>query len=368
MTSRATIAVLAVVIAVATHSAPAIAGERDEAKAAEHFALAEQAEARGDWQTAILEYKRAYALKPHPSVLFNIANNYEKLGDWSNAADYLGKYLEASPDAEDRAEVEQRIATLRARAASARGGGAAQGSGVLVVRANVDGATVKLDGTPIGKTPLTLAVSAGHHVLELEMPGHAPARREIDVTPGGSEEVREFLAPTGDGGGDGGEPRRASWGIGYGIGGGLGDGAGIHYQFLIGVRMPSGWWELDAFFGTLGRNDTGVGASMRFLLSRSAFKPYLRVAGTLGNATFGLDEYRTYGGEAGGGIIYSYGYGQKVGTTPAARRLAIEIYGEVDARFTAGGVGEEMDGMPVDEQYQTKPFFLVVNVLWQIRF
>src|SRR5687767_10419734 len=110
-----------VVLLVAAAAAPAVARDSKTEKAAEHFALAEQAERRKDWEAAILEYKQAYALKPHPDVLYNIAKNYERLEDWGNAAEYYQRYLDESPDAADRQKTEARIAALRKKASDGRG-------------------------------------------------------------------------------------------------------------------------------------------------------------------------------------------------------------------------------------------------------
>src|SRR5262245_37955974 len=51
--------------------------EASRREAAEHFAKAEASERAGDYRAAIVEYQRAYELKPHASVLFNIGRNQE---------------------------------------------------------------------------------------------------------------------------------------------------------------------------------------------------------------------------------------------------------------------------------------------------
>src|SRR6185295_4571701 len=129
--------VVPITLALAIAMTPGTPARADEA--AEHFALAVSAEKRQDWQAAIDEYAKAYAIKPHPSVLYNIARNYERLEDWGDAAEYFKRYLAASPDADDRAKVEQRIVELEGKAKAARPPPRV-GTGWLVVMADVDGA------------------------------------------------------------------------------------------------------------------------------------------------------------------------------------------------------------------------------------
>jgi hypothetical protein len=58
------------------------------------------------------------------------------------------------------------------------------------------GATIKLDGAAVGKTPLSLpAVTSGKHTLELVLPGYSPFRQEFRVQAGDTHVVKTTLAP-----------------------------------------------------------------------------------------------------------------------------------------------------------------------------
>jgi len=104
--------------------------DRGGKKAARHFAAAERAEKRKDYATAIREYKKAYKVKPHASVLYNIAVDYEALSDWGQAAEYYRRYLDETVDPADHAQVEAELDVLQAKvgrailedAAKAKGG------------------------------------------------------------------------------------------------------------------------------------------------------------------------------------------------------------------------------------------------------
>ncbi len=127
-----------------------------------HFQAAQAAEKRNDWKTAIEEYERAYKLAPHPSVLFNMAQAYEKLDSFHKAADLLVQYLQDSPNADDRSVVKARIQRLRDRPSQ-------------VAIKFPPGATLVVDGTPRGRIPLELELRAGPH--------HFHAERDADYSP-----------------------------------------------------------------------------------------------------------------------------------------------------------------------------------------
>lgn len=56
---------------------------------------------RGEYELGIRELKRAYEIRPHRNVLFNIARAYASLGDVSSAISHFEQYLaESPPDAE----------------------------------------------------------------------------------------------------------------------------------------------------------------------------------------------------------------------------------------------------------------------------
>lgn len=83
-----------------------------ELVAAEHYA------------EALTAYECSFQNVPHPATLYNIARAAELVGDFRRALDAWRGYLRMSPDAEDRAEIEQRIAALENMGASGSGSGA----------------------------------------------------------------------------------------------------------------------------------------------------------------------------------------------------------------------------------------------------
>ncbi len=81
------------------------------------FEAGEQNYAAGRYSEAIKNYERAYELSRRDALLFNLANAYERNGNYDPAADVLQRFLTSAP-AVDRVALEQRIDSLRARARS----------------------------------------------------------------------------------------------------------------------------------------------------------------------------------------------------------------------------------------------------------
>ena len=89
----------------------AFADERTEAKA--HFKKGMQSIAEGKYEEGISELQRAYEIKPHPNVLYNIARAYAESGDLEGAVANYQKYLDGNPP--DKDEVSQVLAALQSR-------------------------------------------------------------------------------------------------------------------------------------------------------------------------------------------------------------------------------------------------------------
>ncbi|MCB9656622.1 MAG: tetratricopeptide repeat protein [Sandaracinaceae bacterium] len=69
----------------------------------------------GDYESALREFERAYALTQYPQLLFNLFACHERLGHLEPAIARLEQYLAAAPDAENRVRLEERLANLRRR-------------------------------------------------------------------------------------------------------------------------------------------------------------------------------------------------------------------------------------------------------------
>lgn len=327
-------------LVLAVIAAPVAAQEDNRAKAKAAFARAVAAEEREDWRTAVDEYLTAYEAAPHPDVLFNIAVVYEKLDDARQAATYYQRYLQDAPKAPDRAKVERTIEGLRKRPSQVtidsapagavivvdgnrvgrspvstklaggshllvaeHGGAQARrevnvefgepasfvlvvgGEGKLVVSSNEAGATVRIDGTPVGVTPWNGGLPPGRHVVIVEKPGFTTVERVVEVPPDGTASINAglvrplgYIPPA--------ETRR-SLGVILGGSGGLPlvDGANPVFQIDFGWR--SGGNRADAVIGlAFGQGGVGYAFGGRLYVLTGRMRPYIGVgAGLVTNAS-----------------------------------------------------------------------------------
>jgi len=79
------------------------------------------AEKAADYDTAIAMYAKAYAVIPHPVLLFNIANAHRLAGAMPQALDYYQQYLAVDPQGEQAKASKARIAEIEQAIADAKG-------------------------------------------------------------------------------------------------------------------------------------------------------------------------------------------------------------------------------------------------------
>ncbi len=237
-------ALLAVSLLAGTvHAQPLTEAQKE---AGEYFERGEQARAGGKYRVAIAAYQRAFALAPHPSVLFNIALSYEKLAEWANAADYYERYLTADSAAADADEVRGKIRDLRGRSTT------------------------------------------------------QPAETQPETGPG-IQRGNPFTPPPAG-------PKPARWHIGASYGLGFGDTPVERYLFHGGMKF-AGRLELDAVLGKFGKNDHALGGMARLLVAKAEYmQPFLHGAATIGLAkqddSSDASTKTPLGFEAGGGIRF----------------------------------------------------------------
>ena len=87
-------------------------GGGPEAEGRAHLKRANALADKGDCQTAIDEYTKAYELLHDPVVLFNRAECFRIVGDADTAVDDYREFLEKVPSAPNRAAIEAKIAAL----------------------------------------------------------------------------------------------------------------------------------------------------------------------------------------------------------------------------------------------------------------
>ena len=171
---RRAIALCAVVALVAAEL-PALGDEASPEQAAkEHYDKAQKLYDTGNYDEAIAEYHEAYRLKPHPNVLYNIAQAYERLLDYAQSVVWFERYLaEAPKDAPERPIVENRLRILRNLPARIS---------VTTIPEHVHAAVVDGAGKRRGAdTPAVFKVPAGTYTIELSQPGWESESHDVGV-------------------------------------------------------------------------------------------------------------------------------------------------------------------------------------------
>lgn len=151
-------------------------------QAHQHFNLGVKLYSEGDFGPALAQFQRAYELKPHFRVLYNIAQCHFELRDYVQARAALGRYLAgggATLDAERRARIEADLDDLGHRISR------------LHIRSNVRGAGVYVDGRRVGTTPLSegIEVNEGQRSVSVESAGQGIKQRSLLLVGGESQTI-----------------------------------------------------------------------------------------------------------------------------------------------------------------------------------
>lgn len=118
--SARALALLLVCCAAVAREAPAAAQDAAaDAEARSLFAAGRTAYDAGRYEDALTHFERAHELSGRPELLFNVANAADRLRDTVRALAAYRAYLDAVPDATNRAMVERRIEALARLAADA---------------------------------------------------------------------------------------------------------------------------------------------------------------------------------------------------------------------------------------------------------
>ena len=159
-------------------SAPAATPElTDVEQARQRFAQGTKLYKDGDFDAALVQFERAYAVKPNYKVLYNIGQTYFQLRQYVEARNAMQRYVregDTQIDPEREAAVVKDLTDLEKRIAN------------VTITVNVDGATVLVDGKKVGTTPLStpVPVSEGQRTVSVEAPNRGVLQRLLQVAGG----------------------------------------------------------------------------------------------------------------------------------------------------------------------------------------
>jgi hypothetical protein len=151
-------------------------------EASERYQRALKSYDEGNFDAALVEFRRAYELAPTFRILYNLGVVSLELRDYASALDYFERYLvegAASISPEQRSEVEQKIRDLSTHVAH------------VTVVVDLPGSEIAVDDRPVGVSPLAapLRINAGARKISARASGRVPDVRVIELAGGDSTRV-----------------------------------------------------------------------------------------------------------------------------------------------------------------------------------
>jgi tetratricopeptide (TPR) repeat protein len=130
----------------------------------------------GRYRDAIELFLAANRILPSPAHSYNVAKAYEKMGDTGGALSWYRDYLRRAPAADDREDVRKIIRSLEKTLT-------ARGVQQVSVASVPPGATVLIDGQPMGVTPWTGELPPGSHTATLQLRGYHDISKRFELRP-----------------------------------------------------------------------------------------------------------------------------------------------------------------------------------------
>ena len=138
------------------------------------------------YSEALAEFQRAYEIAPHPLVLYNIAGCHRELSQYSEAVKAYTQFL---------AEGKGQVPAARLTAAQTELDSILARIARVTVTVTPDGATLLVDGAPIGTlVEMPLILSPGEHLLVAQAPGRKDSERRVRVASGDELTIELSLA------------------------------------------------------------------------------------------------------------------------------------------------------------------------------
>jgi tetratricopeptide (TPR) repeat protein len=147
-----------------------------------------------DFTTAAATFLEALSLDPNAVLAYNAAKAFENDGKLDKARLYYQRALDLGPDEALKTRIEDSLHRIEKGEARLREKleAAAPTTGIIRLSSNKT-ATVVIDGTVRGKTPLELEVGPGTYSVQIRKANHGPYAQEIAVTAGGEYAVDASL-------------------------------------------------------------------------------------------------------------------------------------------------------------------------------
>lgn len=135
---------------------------------------------------ALAEFERAYAIAPHPLVLYNIAGCHRELSHYADAVSYYSRFLADGPGKVPDPRLSAAQAELDALLALV--------GRVTVTITPADDATLVVDGAALDQPAMPLILAPGEHRLVARAAGRRDAEKVLRIVPGDQLTVELALA------------------------------------------------------------------------------------------------------------------------------------------------------------------------------
>jgi hypothetical protein len=151
---------------------------------------------------ALAEFERAYAIAPHPLVLYNIAGCHRELLHYAQAVTYYRRFLSDGAGKVPAARLSTAQTELDALLTLV-------GRVTVTITPATDGVTLAVDDKPLDRSAMPLILAPGEHRLVARAPGRRDAEQAVQVAAGEALTVELALgellvaagnAPPGNGG------------------------------------------------------------------------------------------------------------------------------------------------------------------------
>jgi len=182
----ALLSLTALPVAYAADSAPSSLPR--EAAARSRYEQGVAAYTGGRFADAVALFKEADRLEPSAAIAFDSAKASEKLGDDAGALRGYRDYLRRAGNPDDASDVRKRIAVLDERLTR-------RGLQQVTVLTTPAGATVTLDGEPVGVSPWTGERALGQHDVLVRLDGYRYSVRRVHLTTAAALDVDLVLVP-----------------------------------------------------------------------------------------------------------------------------------------------------------------------------
>jgi tetratricopeptide (TPR) repeat protein len=134
------------------------------------------------YKEALGKFEETFALRPHPTVTYNIGRCHEKMGNVPKALSAFREYLRVAPKASDAEAVSAAMASMEKKLSE---------RGVQQFQIFVDPITAKIeiDKVELNGSPASIELAPGSHELVVSAPGFEPLTKSFVMSLAHSSEM-----------------------------------------------------------------------------------------------------------------------------------------------------------------------------------